>query len=1049
MKKTIPCFLERGVLFNFISRIFLTVVLLNVLQATSFAQTTTEVTGTVLDEKNEPLYGVIVSLKDGSGGTSTDENGKFTIAVKDMSNGVLQFQFTGYETRVMPIKNQKVIDVKMGEDVKMMDEQIVIGYGSKIKPKVTESISSVDEKEMKLTVNPSLESALQGRVTGVQVLQNSGQPGSPASVRIRGIGSTNGGEPLYVIDGVPVNQDALNLLNPGDIERMDVLKDASAAAIYGSRGANGVVIITTKRGKEGKPRISMDASTGWQQVWRKLDLLETPGYLSLAREAYGSDTVTLPGAYGEASGNPYQNINTNWQDAIFRKPSQATIQNYNLGISGGNEFATYNVSGGYFNQVGTLVGTDFKRYSLRVNTDLKAKKWLRLGESVSLSRADESPKLIDINEGVRVTPMLPVNEKPDVNANNVGAYNRDNPVLYNNSRNHNSQTYRILGNIYAEVEPIKALKYRLNLGLDLINTRRKNINEAYNPLGGSGSNTLTPLRNITDERDYRISPLMEHTLSYNKVFGEKHDLGALIGFTQQDYLRSNISTFNVGIPDNLSIVNYASTGRVAGGDDDWWALRGYIGRLNYSFANKYLLTANVRVDGSSKFGRNNRYGTFPSLSVGWRLMEEKFLKDIPFMAAVFNDIKIRAGYGKIGAQEMLTTGRTQATMNDKVAYILGGKRIAGLGPEGLANPNLKWETVITKNVGLDVSILKNKISLMVDYFIKDSEGMLIDIPIPQLNGASKESEIPADRLWTNAGNMRNRGYELALTYREDVTRLKYSLTANFSRVHNEILSLGTDAAPILGTEGRTYTYIGGPVGAFYGYKTDGIFQNRAEIDNYAAQNPNGDKRLTNPGDVRFVDINGDGIVTEKDRTIIGTSIPKFTYGLTGSFEYGIVDFRFFFQGVYGNQIYNLQRQGLEDLRGFTNQLASVEERWTPSNPSTTMPRATLNDLNKNNRLSDRWIESGSYLRLKNIQVGVSIPKNVIKNVIKTEDDVLFRVYGSINNALTFTKYKGYDPEVGSALTAPPANSPDPLNTGVDLGNYPQARIYTIGLQLTF
>lgn len=1027
-------------------KIILTLLLLFFISIVNVSAQDNTVTGTVIGDDGEGMPGVIITTKDGSTGTQTDFDGSYSITVKDMNTAILVFNFAGYKTQEIPVKGQTKIDTKMAEDQEILEEVVAVGYQTKIKPRVTEAISSVNSKEMSLTVNPTLENAIQGRAAGVQVTQTSGAPGAPSSVKIRGVGSVNGAEPLYVIDGVPVTYDAINLLNPNDIQSVDILKDASATAIYGARGANGVVMITTRRGVAGKPRVSFESTFGVQQVWKKLPLLNSTNYVGLIRDEYINAGRPVPSAFDPASGNPYLNNNTDWQDQVFRTGIQ---QNYNLTMGGGDENATYSVSGGYFKQDGTVIGTSFERFSFRVNSDLKLKKWLKVGESVGITRVTDERNLpastLLFNSTV-MTPLLPVYDAngnyAQVDTTTLGGFNWPNIVAMNAANSWRELSYRTLGNVYAELEPIKGLKYRFSFGFDLINTKGLGLREVFNSGQAQAYQGDVFNRTATDIRSYRFMKLIDNLLYYDKTFGKNHDLGLLVGLSMQDFYRSDIAAENAFVPNQINTVGFGGYGRLTGAEDDWYALKGYLGRINYSYANKYLFTFNIRRDGSSKFGRENRYGTFPSFSIGWRPLQEDFVKNIGIMS-LFSELKFRGSWGITGYQEALTSNRTFLILNDKVKYPFGNGLYQGLAPQGIANSFLRWEEVVQTNIGLDFALWKNRISGTFDYFIKESKGMLIEVPIPGASGFHGEGEDDRFKVWSNAGNLTNKGFEVSLTYRNDDRKFKYAVSGNFTKIKNIVTKLGDDDAPIFNgnAEGSlTVTQVGGPVGAFYGYDMVGIFQNQSEIDNAPIQN----QKISNtsPGDVKFNEVLVDGKIDANDRIILGSTIPKFSYGINLSADYLGFDLRVFLQGVYGNKIYNAHRAVLESMGAGSppnaNQLSSVSERWTVDNPSNSMPRAVKGDPNWNVRPSQRWVENGSFLRLKSVQLGYNIPKSFLEKTGATESTA--RIYISLMNAFTITKYTGFDPELGSV---------NPMENGIDRGSYPQARTFLVGLQFGF
>jgi TonB-linked SusC/RagA family outer membrane protein len=1019
------------------------------------------VSGKVLDSNKEPIIGatieVIDAFKKNIGGTTTDLDGNYSIEVKDLNLSSLKISFLGYKTQTIAIKGSTTIDAKLDEDSEVLEEVVAIGYQNQTKPRVSSSIASVGEKEMKLTNNASLENALQGRAAGVQVTQQSGRPGSISSVRVRGAGSPNGTEPLYVIDGVPVTADALNLLNPNDIQSMDVLKDAASAAIYGTRGSNGVVMITTKRGKAGRMSLNFDGSAGVTQVWKKLNLLDNTQYMSYLNSLYGSGLTTAgqSGADYYKSDNPNLNNNVDWQKQTLQN---GYIQNYNLSLAGGNEKAIYAISGGYFNQKGNIVHTGFERYSLRVNSEYKPKKWLTIGENLAVSRTYEDLERGGLLEFARMPPIYPVFDQngnfTQTTESTSGRYDFANPAAFNASfETSNRLAYRMLGSVYGEVQLLKKLKYKLNFGFDYTNSKNQNVRNPFNP-GARGNIDTKGLisRTASDGRDYLVSPLIENTIIYSDTIGKKHDYSILVGTSQQEFYRNQVNTVNSRMSPGITNTSFRSAGQVTGGVEDILRLRGYLARINYAFDGKYLLTLNARYDGSSKFPTNNKYALFPSASVGWRLMEEKFMQNIPFMKAYFTDIKLRGSWGLTGNQEGLANTVKYAIFNDKPEQSLGSTSTTTptvyniSTPASIANPNIKWEAVKQTNVGLDISMFKNRLSFVADYFIKSSDGLIVFIPVPHVIGVRAEGDANPG-YWTNLGNIVNKGFEFSTTYRKDEGEFKYSIGANISRITNNIESLGGQGNYISTTYTRSQE--GGPLGGFFGYEYLGVVRNSEDVKyTYSEKN-----YVPVVGDALYMH-GDDNLLTPIDRKVIGSPIPKLVYGVNASADYKGFDLRVFIQGVYGNQIYNQMRAELEKMSGtgpqVGNQLSTVADRWTPENPNGSLPRATFSDrpADHNNLVSSRFVEYGSFVRLKSVQLGYSLPSDKLKTWFKSDTDMTLRIYISGQNLITITNYSGYDPEVGSVLKAN-TNVPDPLQSGVDNGNYPQPRTYMCGIQFGF
>ncbi len=997
------------------------------------------VSGTVTSEEEGALPGVNILVKGTTLGTVTDIDGNYRINV-DSENAVLVFSAVGYSSEEAAVGNQSTIDMLMLPDIKSLSEVVVVGYGTQERRDLTGSVSSVDAEDFKNMAMTSVEQGLQGRVAGVNVVQQSGQPGAGMQVQIRGIGSIGNSEPLYVIDGIPVINDngatgeakfnAMSTINPNNIESIEILKDASAAAIYGARAANGVVLITTKRGKAGEAVIQLDAYTGIQEPWRLLELTDINGYKEISDEL--TDNAGLPRVV--ALQRPEELVNrTDWQDEMF---GTAPINSVNLSVSGGSEAARFSVSGNYMRQEGIIRETDFDRFSLRVNTDFTKGKF-KFGQSLSVSRT----KANDLTTNFFAIIHYPPN-RPIFDPENVGGSSGPNPSLYSGNRIIDEQDannpvgeaelftdrttrYRMLGNIFGEYEIFEGLTYRLNLGADFIYGNRY----IYRPPYKFGDRRAIPFAEITNNNAFSISPLLENTLNYSKSFGE-HNLGLLIGYTRQSYTQpsanaSGRNTINsvVRVLDGVNDVPRVS------GSIDQFALVSYLGRLTYSYADRYLLTANIRRDGSSRFSPGNKFGIFPSASVGWRVSEESFMEGVSFVS----DLKLRGSWGQTGFQE-IGDYTFQTVLDPTVNYLFDGDVVTGVAQRNLAPSDLRWETSTQTNFGIDLGLFNNQILINADYYIKQTDDILVPIPPTPSTGVRNSPTL-------NAGSVRNQGLEFALTYRKSAGDFQYSVSGNFATLDNEVLSLGGGQPIIAGGVNVTrVTRIieGFPIGHFFGYETNGIFQTQEDVDAHANQ-PNAE-----PGDIRFVDQNDDGEINTDDKVYLGDPIPDLTYGLTLDASYKGFDVNLFLQGVEGIELYYGYRYFAEGmLRPFNFEQRTLN-RWTGPGTSNEIPRAIGGDPANNTRESDRFIGDGSFLRCRNLTLGYTVPFNALESIGGFIANA--RIYATAQNLFTLTEYEGYDPEIGSQSDNPDQAS---RGRGIDGGQFPQARTYMVGIQVTF
>jgi TonB-linked SusC/RagA family outer membrane protein len=1012
------------------------------------------ITGKVTSDINESLPGVNVLVKGTSTGTTTNAEGNYSLSVPD-ANGTLIFSYIGYTSQEVAINGRSIIDVTLVPDVKTLSEVVVIGYGTQERRDVTSSISSVSSKEIAATPITSFDQALQGRAAGVLVSQTSGRPGAPIAVRVRGFNTLQNNDPLYVIDGVPVftesNNDSQNnilaTINPNDIESIEVLKDASATAIYGTRAAGGVVLITTKRGKAGKPRITFDSYYGTQTAIKTLDVItDSREFMNLSNEIMRNGAQT-PFPVFDPSHPNYNNLlnNTDWQDAIFRT---APIQNYSLNVSGGSENATYSISGGFFDQKGIIRESDFKRYSFRINSDINAGSKFKFGESINFSYTNQfgesNPETrADLRNAATFSPTIPRYDPTAVGGLGQGSapyvgrnIDERNPLLFE-IQDRTDLRYRVLGNIFGEYEIIKGLKYRLNLGLDIMT----GFNMSFSPPFDQG-NRSTPLAERNDDRRFEYTWIVENLLSYDKTLG-RHSFTILGGITQQKYTTSFLQVVGREFP-NGNVTNIGSAREVNqyGGKTER-AYLSYLSRVLYSYADKYLLTASYRVDGSSRFAPANRFAGFPAVSLGWRLSKEDFMQTVPLIS----NLKLRGSWGKTGNESNLIDFAYITGIDTDISYVIGKDqtKVPGGRPNNIGNNQLQWETSTQTDVGIDVGLFQDRLTFTADYFVKRTTDLIVNPPLPEYLGVS-----PLRAPFRNVGEVKNNGLEFSIGYNKNQGEFTYSFSGNFSTINNEIISLGSGLKQVEGQsldeQIITRTEPGRELGYFYGYVTDGVFDSDDEAKQYGLQ-PN-----AKGGDIKFKDIAGpdgsgpDGRLTPDDRTYLGSAIPDFFYGFNASLGYKGFDFSLFFQGTQGNEIYNYLRRDLERMDSpIRNSSVSVRNRWTPDNTTANMPRAVAGDPNQNNRTSDRFIEDGSYLRLKNIQFGYSLPANILGRMGSLSQ---VRVYASAQNLLTFTKYDGVDPEIQSNVTAG-SRREFVFNNGVDQRPFPSARVFLLGLQVGF
>lgn len=1012
---------------------------INILErASSFQKNEKTIKGIVQNVDGDALIGANVIIKGTTTGTVIDTDGKYNLKVP--ITGTLVFSYIGYKDQEISVDNQTVIDVTLVEDLQSFEEVVVVGYGAQRKVDVTGAVGSIKADFIAKTPILSPDQALRGRLAGVQITSRSGAPAAPINVRIRGIGTIGNNSPLYVIDGVPIVQttnitvntasntegNPLAGINPSDIESMDVLKDASAAAIYGNRAANGVIIITTKRGKAGRTSLTYDGYYGIQTLRKKIDVLDVQEYIALQSQI-GND-------FSAFSDKPY----IDWQEASYRT---AGMQNHSIAASGGTENVNFNISGGYFKQDGISLASSFERYSVTANSDFKIGNNIKVGESLHISFTD---RLVLSEEGNEVplraatnAPFVPIYENGDftkIDTDNAGLAASSTVQLIGINDLSNNEvrilSRRMLGSLYAEVELLQHLTFKTQWGLDYTNGQGSWFSNNYD-FGSDFKESITQVISKPTELTTNIT----NTLTFDKSFNNIH-LNVLFGHEETNFDFDKLRGQGLGFTSAaVTLVNTATTSTVVQ-EKDKWALRGYLSRLHLNFRDKYLITAAIRKDATSRFAKNNRSDIFPSFSVGWKLSEEPFLQSYNFI----NELKIRAAWGQAGNQFTSNSSAYLSTLGLTSGYVLGTgqQTVWAPTPFVFANPNLKWETSTQIDVGIDASLWEGKLVLNLDYYQKNTTDILVGLPISALSGFL----LPPD---VNVGEIQNKGIECSLLYRNKIGKVNYHISGNFTTVNNKVLDLGENANPIITGyfgEQTHRTTVGFPISHFYGYKTNGLYQNQAEVD---AALPD-EFGTPSSGDIRFVDLNKDGKVTPLDRTFLGTSTPKAFYGFSLDAKYKEFDCSIFLQGVAGVKVFNNAARTLTSMNSPNNQSITVLDRWNGAGTSHTIPRATLADPNGNNRFSDRFVEDASYLRVQNLQVGYTMRQSALQKISNGLIQQL-RFYVAASNLFTFTKYSGLDPEVTRGFSFQKGEMP--LANGQDDGNIPMPRIVQFGAKAIF
>jgi len=986
-----------------------------------------QVTGVVTDSADGmPIPGVTVRIQNTNNGTNTDFDGNYTISAK--VGDVLVFSSVGKLSSTLIVTGAKH-DVGMEQDVNELESVILIGYGRVKKSDVTGSVSSVSAKELTQTQTTSIAQAIQGRAAGVSVTKSSGQPGSTPTVRIRGIGTVNNADPLYIVDGVPIND--ITNINMNDAQSVQVLKDASATAIYGSRGANGVVLVTTKVGSESKPVISYKTYIGMENRIDNLEVMNAEQWATIYNEGKANDGADPEAAFAD----PSSLESYNWKDAVYRT---GTIESHQLSVSGGDKKTSYYVSFGKLSQKGIVNNTSFKRTNFRVNNTYQIKPKIKVGHNLQYSNSkSNSVASFGGNSnfktpfiGYIVDPVSPIYNTDGSPARPLYSTEIRNPVGLTIYEQTPLTKESFLGNVFIEADLLKGLKFRSNYGLEVNNSKSDNFQPEY--FISAEQNRPVNIYNL-QRSENRVS-IWSNTLNYNTAIKEKNNFNALLGHEIQQSDFNNVLATRSAIPegvDNPTLGAGAVDTSTNDGNISSSSLLSFFGRLNYNYDERYLFTGTYRVDGSSRFGENNRFAQFPSVALAWNLHKESF-----FNIDAINQLKFRVGWGETGNQN-IPNSAIFSTLSTSENYLLGNDEttVVGLAPLRPGNPDLKWETTTTTNVGLDLALLNNSIIFTADYFVKTTSDMLLESPILQTSGFGLNPTI-------NAGEIENKGLEFSLNYKKRIIDFFFSVGGNISFIDNKVLSLASKGSIIsTGSTGNGFSDIsrteaGNSIASFYGLEAIGIFQNQTEIDNNASLSGN------IPGDVKYKDQNGDNMINDDDRAFIGSPLPDFTYGINADMTYKQFDFSMFFQGVQGNDIFNATGY-LLDGKLDTNLNTSFLGRWTGEGSTNSIPRATFDGFANNSKQSSRFVEDGSYLRLKNIQVGYNIPESAINKTFISKA----RIYVAGQNLFTITEYSGLDPELGVDETQ--NGSRTSLDLGIDRGRYPSSRTVSLGLDINF
>lgn len=975
-----------------------------------------QVSGTVSDEFGFPIEGVTVQEEGTSSLALTDLNGDFEITVGTQDAAIL-FSAGGYLSQTLKAADN--MEVLLMADVQNLEGVVIIGYGETKQKDLTGSISTINMDDALGQPSTNIGDAIQGRAAGVEIT-TSAQPGNNPTIRVRGTGTIGNNDPLVVVDGMPING-GLNQVNMKDIESVQILKDASATAIYGSRGSNGVIILTTKRGRKNeKGKIDVDVFSSYQMPTSMIDVLNASQFAQLSNEMLINGGFTPNPDFSDPQS---LGKGTDWLDAFFRTGKQNSVT---LSYSQGTEKSNLYTSLNYFDQEGIIINSAYKRLIFQLNSDNQIAKNLKFGNSIKLNYDLKDNGDNNIQNAILSLPTQPIYRENGEYSGPVGqpiySGDVDNPIGKSDIVDNTVNGYNLQGNIYGELTVLKNFKFKSFFGIEANFWDTRTWVPAY-----AWDSDISANAYLAEGNNRSITWLWDNTLTYNKEFRNGTSLTAMVGTSAQEntykYLSGSVQGF---ISESTQTINNGLLQPTVNGSGSEWAIMSYFARAQFDYRDKYYLTATVRRDGSSRFGKGNKFGTFPSASVAYRISEENFLKD----SKTLNELKIRAGYGITGNQNI--GNYAFASSYNTNLYNFNGNFVTAAVPTVLPNPNVQWESQHQSNIGIDATLFNNFLDLTIDGYIKNTEEMLVPQTVPVTSGYS-DVYVP----YINAGKIRNKGIEVVLTtHNYNRPDFKWSTDFVFTYNKNEVIDINSEAPMGAGSIGLNYTLAliqaGYPVNVFYGFVADGIFQTQEEVDNHAVQVPGADPATsTAPGDIKFRDLNNDGIINDDDRTYIGDPNPDFTFSLNNSISYKNFELSFYFQGVYGNDIFNANRLYTENMSVTTNQSAAVMTRWTGPGTSNEMPRAVFGDPNNNNRQSTRYIEDGSYLRLKNINLAYRLPLNNEAN--KIFDSVT--IYASCQNVFTITDYSGFDPEVGP--------------TGIDMNVYPVSRTFTLGTTIRF
>lgn len=1016
----------------------------------SYAFCQKEIKGTVLDNTTgDPIVGASIKIKNTAIGTATDMDGKFTLKAKDL-NSELIVSYLGYATLTIPMNGRTTFEIKIKENAVELEQFVVIGYGVQKKSDLTGSVSSVNTKDVRNMPTTGVAQAIQGKAAGVEIVQNSGSPGANTSIRIRGAGTVNDSDPLYIVDGTAV--DNINFLASDDIASIEILKDAASSAIYGSRAANGVVLITTRSGSEReKPQISFNSYVGWQEAWKNPDIMSKDQYIyfqDYANNTYSRTQLNSDGklAVRDETTALLEN-GSNWWDVITRK---GLVQKYSLSVGGGAKNITYYVSGNVQSTQGIVDRSQYDRYNLLGKMDAKLSKKLSLGLSMNYSKANRD--VVEEDGAYGVVKYALIYNPLAQTKNSYGEYIWSTPVekirraVYQENRDVMISQLTLNWNIL----PSLTLNSRASI------TTTSGLDSYYNRYNLSETVINDNRHDIKRETTKNTNLSLDNVLTYAKTFNKDHNFSAMIGQTMElnDYEKDGSYGYGMGgYDEGYDALDFASLGKNVWGYSTYWRSLGIISRVSYDYKGKYLLQTNFRADGSSRF-KKSRWGYFPSASLGWKISGEDFMQNVSQISL----LKVRLGWGQLGNNRVGDFAYGTYVKSDGY-YIYGAVNPVikeAMSIKQIGNPDISWERTESVNLAFDLNMFSNRFTSSVDFFTKNTKDMLIAVPLPYYLGYDSGA-IPLQ----NAGSVKNKGVEIQANWTDKINKFKYGFGGNISFIKNKVTSLGASNDPIYGGNvadlGYTNkTMVGMPIGAFYGWKTAGIIQENEDISKLATFKTD---YSFGPGDMKFVDINKDGVIDDADKTYLGSPHPSFYYGFNFNFEYAGFDLNLFFQGVYGNKIYNATRRYLYstyDAGGISNVMANYMDvvwRGTPTNtatdyrsnwaanPNGTVPapntNSTIRDFNFRN--SDFYIEDGSYLRLKNIQLGYNFNKSICNKFGLSS----LRIYGAATNLFTATKYKGLDPEIGKTYGQESNN----LYLGIDEGRYPQPRTYTFGLIL--